>query len=247
MGISVGQAAYALAFQKSPIVLTNGIATNIPGGMLPIISIIQAIDFSFGLLSGGNIGQNGYFANFQPLPGGTLIKQRAGTYPYANQSVAANAVIADPLTISLLMLAPASAAGGYLTKLGVMTSLQATLAQHNGMGGTYIVATGSFFYTNCLLMELRDISPALSKQAQIGWQWDFYKPLLTLADAQAAQNSLLSKISSGATLQGQDPSDWNVQSTTGTPSSLATSSVAPAATNTPGTITASPSYAGSPV
>jgi len=248
MAISTGLANYALAFQKSPIVLANGIASNIPGGMLPVISIIQAQDFTFGLLGGSNIGLDDYFANFQPLSGSTLIRQKVGTYPFANQAVAANATIADPLNVSILMLAPASAAGGYQTKLSIMSALAATLKQHNASGGTYIVATPVQYYTGGLLLELRDISPAVSKQAMIGWQWDFYFPLLTQADAQAAQNSLLAKISGGAMLQGQSPSDWNTQSTTATPSSLAAGSISPAAASTSAANSASPSgFSGSPL
>ena len=35
----LGQAAYKLAFEISPITLTGGVAQNIPGGMLPVLAI----------------------------------------------------------------------------------------------------------------------------------------------------------------------------------------------------------------
>lgn len=240
MGISTGQVAFQLAYQVSPIVLTNGIAANFPGGALPIMALIDAGAFTLGLLSGASAGPNGYWANFQPLPGSTLVAQRFGKYPYANQAVAANAVIADPLVISMLMLVPASAAGGYLTKIAIMTALIAALKQHNGSGGTYTILTPSYCYTNCLLADVRDVTAAQSKQVQIAYQFDFEQPLLTLQDATAAQNSLMSKITGGLQLSGQDPSDWSAQTSVGQPLSLASSAVAPGSTNTPATIAATP-------
>lgn len=240
MGISTGQVAFQLAFQASPIVLTGGVATNFPGGALPIMVLVNASAFALGLLSGADPSPNGYWANFQPLSGSTLIAQRFGKYPYANQAVAANAVIADPTNVSMLMLVPASAAGGYLTKLAIMTALVATLKQHNGSGGTYTIATPSYFYTNCLMASVRDVTAAQSKQVQVAYQFDFEIPLLTLQDAQAAQNSLMGKISGGLPLVGQDPSSWAAQTSVGLPPSLATSAVSPISTNTAATITASP-------
>jgi hypothetical protein len=47
-----GLAVFKLAFQLSPILLCNGIATDIPGGVLPIIAITEASHFVLGLLSG---------------------------------------------------------------------------------------------------------------------------------------------------------------------------------------------------
>ena len=75
--------------------------------MLPIISITEALNFTVGILSGGeNIELDDFFANYQPIPGGTLIDQDIGEYPFANQSVAANAVIAKPLKIPMMMICP---------------------------------------------------------------------------------------------------------------------------------------------
>src|SRR5579859_6827529 len=96
-----GLAAYKLSFQLSPIIFVGGIAQNIPFQMLPIIAITEALNFTIGLLSGGDpIDLDNFFANYQPMPGSTLIDNQYGQYPFANQSVAANALITNPLRIS---------------------------------------------------------------------------------------------------------------------------------------------------
>ena len=48
-----GLAAWKLAFQLSPIVLTNGIVADFPASMLPIIALTEMINFPLGLLTGG--------------------------------------------------------------------------------------------------------------------------------------------------------------------------------------------------
>jgi len=233
MGISTGMVAFKLAYQASPIILSGGVAQNMPGGILPLIVLTQGIAFSLSLLSGGNIDIDNYWANFEPLPGATLIRNKFGLYPFANQTVAANAVISDVVNVSMLMKVPASAAGGYLTKLAVMTALVATLQQHSISGGTYTIATPSYFFTNCLLAELRDVSPAVSKQTQIAWQWDFIQPLLTQNSAQNAQNSLMSRLTNGGILQSQDGGSLGDLATANSPQSGATTAISPAAASTP--------------
>lgn len=241
MGISAGLAVFKLSFQLSPIILTGGIASSIPGGMLPIISITQALSFVGGLLSGGEDlnDLDDFFANFHPLPGATMIDQSIGKYPFANQFVAANAVISNPLAISMRMICPARDEAGYALKLATMLALQATLSQHNASGGTYTIATPSFFYTNCVMLDMRDVSSAEDKQAQNTWQLDFEKPLLTLQDAQAAQNGLLSQISAGTPISGV-PTWSGLPPTLGNPSSLGAIGTIPAANNPAGSGTAAP-------
>ena len=228
-----GQWAFKLSYELSPIILTGGVAQLIPGGMLPVIAITQGLDFVTGILSGGDVDPNDFFATFQPLTGSSLIRQQIAKYPMANQSVAANSVIADPLGVSLMMIVPARGDGGYPLKLATMTALQATLATHNNSGGTYTVATPSFIYTNCLLASLTDISTGATHQRQNTYQWDFEMPLLTLAAAQAAQNSLMGKITAGLPVDGQ-PAWSGLGPTVNNPPSLAAPSVLPSASSTSG-------------
>ncbi len=240
MSISPGLAAYRLSFELSPIILTGGIATFIPGGALPIISITEALNFVEGLLGGADFSNlDNFFAHFHPLPGSTIIEQKLGEYPFANQTVAANAAIRDPLVVSMRMICPAREDAGYALKLATMTALQATLEQHNASGGTYTVATPSFFYTNCVLLRMVDTSDARSKQAQNTWQLDFRRPLLTLQDAQQAQNNLMSKITAGTPL-GSNPTWSGLSPTVGNPASLGTIGSVPAATNPVGVSTTAP-------
>jgi hypothetical protein len=188
--------------------------------MLPIIALTEGLNLLAGLLGAGSVSLDNFFASYRPLAGATLIDQQLGKYPFANQTVAANAVITQPLTISLRMTCPVRERLGYFTKLATMMALQTALAKHNGSGGTYIIATPSFFYTNCVMLTMRDVSGGDSSQAQTEWQLDFEKPLLTINDAQEAQNSLMSKLS-GGTQVGGDPTWSGLTSTVGDPSSLA--------------------------
>lgn len=199
--MSLGRSVFQLGYELSPIILTQGIASAIPGQMLPIIAITQAANFTLSLLNGESpIDPNAFFGRFRALPGGTLIDNEVGDYPFANQSVAANAIIAKPLNVSMLMASPVNQSGGYTSKLITFSALKAALDKHNQSGGTYTVATPAFLYTNCLLTGLRDVSNPSSQQMQNAWQFDFVKPLLTLEQASTATqklNSLMSSITNG--------------------------------------------------
>ncbi len=186
------RAQYNLAFQVSPIILQGGIVASAQGGVAPLSALTNV---------GGET-----FAEYLPIPGSTLISNAVGMYPFANQIVAANAIIQQPLTISLKMIAPVNQAGGYLSKLHAFTALQQTLENHNAASGTYIVATPAFIYRNLIMTGMTDITDEQMAQKQIEWQIDFLKPLITLAGAAAAQNSLISKLSSGGKING--PPAW---------------------------------------
>ena len=193
-------AQYDLAFQISPIILQGGIASNSQGELAPIVHYTGGLPAS----------DDEVFARYLPMPGSTLISQSIGMYPFANQAVAANATIEQPLTLSMTMIAPVNRAGGYLTKLTLFSALQRSLAQHNAAGGMYIVATPAYVYENLLMTAMTDISTG-DKQKQIEWQIDFIQPLLTLQAAAAAQNGLIRKITSGGKISA--PLSWSGVST----------------------------------
>lgn len=224
---NANRAQYDLAFQTSPIILSGGIAATAQGGLLPISSLTPSASAE-------------PFARYLPLEGSTLISQSVGMYPFANQSVAANATIQQPLTISMGMIAPVNQPGGYLAKLHVFSALQNALAQHNAAGGMYIIATPAFVYNNLLMTAMTDISQGdETHQYQINWQLDFIQPLVTLQGATAALSTLLQKVSGGTKFTGTPAWSGNTAaspaSATGVTASLNTalSTFGATVTNTP--------------
>jgi hypothetical protein len=214
-----GEIAFKLAYEISPIVLTGGVA-NFAGGALPLVAVTEAVNFVTGLLSSGNsLNLDDFFAHFRPLPGTSLVEDDVGHYPFANQAVAANAMISRQLKVSLLMTCPARPPGGWVAKLATMTALKTVLNQHRDLGGTYTVATPSFFYTNCLLLDVRDVTPGDSSSPQRDWQWDFEQPLLTLQQADQALGNLMGRISSGGQVPGLNPTWTGLGPTVGQPQS----------------------------
>jgi hypothetical protein len=202
MSQSPGLISQKLAFQISPIILTGGIA-QLMGGALPLIAITEALNFTVGLVSGSSdLDLDDFFANFAPLSGGKLIDISVATVPFASQSVAANAIIQQPLRISMRMTCPARGPGGFAAKMAIMAGLKASLDLHTNSGGLFTVATPAFPYTNCLLTGLTDISAGQPSQPQSVFQWDFYAPLITLDQLAGAENTMMSKLSGGLPSDG---------------------------------------------
>lgn len=187
-----------LSFQITPIILTGGIASNISGSMLPFISLTNPDAFTPDLLGGNEyFALDDAFAIFQPVVGGTLAQQQIAQYPFANLSVAANAIIRDPLNVSLVMMTPMKQEAAWAVKLATMQSLKATIDAHNNAGGRYTVLTPAYTYTDMLMLSLTDVSMANSPLPQNAWRWDFTKPLVTAAQAQAAMNNLMNQVTAG--------------------------------------------------
>jgi len=199
---SAARSVYDLSFQVSPIIFHNGIASGMPGNLLPVIALTGQVaalaqGALSGIINGSGLSLDDFYARYLPIPGGTVINQALGAYPFANQSVAANAIITQPKNISLMMIAPVRDMGGYLTKLALFTSLVTSFETHNQSGGTYHIATPSFIYTDCIMQGMTDITSGDTKQKQIMWQLDFAKPLVTMNDAAAAFSKQISALSGG--------------------------------------------------
>jgi len=195
---SAFRTVYDLSFQVSPIILNGGIVAGTLGGMMPIIGLVgQLAGFAQGALSSGGLSTDDFFARFVTIPGSSLINNSVGTYPFANQQVAANAMIMQPKNVSLLMIAPVKDAGGYLTKLALFTSLQSSLEAHIAAGGTFHIATPARLYTNCLMTSMTDVTSGQGHQQMIQFQLDFVQPLITQQAASSAFSALMSKLSGG--------------------------------------------------
>jgi len=155
MSISPGLAAFKISFQLSPVVFCNGIrlagmprrrATNyrhhagglaLWKGLLSVPRSRPRDDFFCQFPSA--LRDRTRFKSVRPVP----ICQSGG--PAANARISAAVHY-----LSCGMICPARDEAGYALKLATMTALQAALAQHDSLGGTYTIATPSIF-----LHELR--------------------------------------------------------------------------------------------
>ena len=210
--MSPAEFQWVLTYQISPIFLQNGVVSSAMGGYAPIIYYLQGAGFMGLGFPGPDVDIDNYYAQFVPLNGSDLINNTYGEYPFANQQTAANALITQPLAISAMMIAPERNPGGYFFKSSIMTALADTLKQHTLQGGTFVYVTPAKTWSNLLLLRLRDMTGSESKQVQWRWQWDFSQPLITSAQAQAAQSNLINSIQNG---QQQTP-NANGQVTTAT-------------------------------
>lgn len=197
---NVVRSAWDFLYQVSPIFLTGGIVSAMPGGVLPFAALGPVVAATVAGVA--TPGAESFFGRFEVIPGGTIINQSVATYPFANQQVAANATIQEPLTISLQLKAPVQSGFGYLLKSAIFPALQYSLATHNNSGGLYTVMTPAVPYFDCILTAVTDVTDGESKQTQIMWQFDFFKPLISQSAATSALNSLMSKLSGGTPILG---------------------------------------------
>lgn len=229
---SPGLTDYELAFVVSPIYLTGGLAGTVPGGTVPLISYTEGAIFDSLTAAGTARDVNRFFAHFMPVPGSTLVKNAIGQYPFANQSVAANAIIFEPLTVSMMMICPAKSPGDHRQRQALFASLKRTIDSHNLAGGTYSIATPSYLYVDCVFVQMTDASAGETRQAQYRYQLDFLQPLVTQKQAQQSYNNQMSKIGSQTQLAG---ASWSgAGSTVGDPASGAAASVVPPNKTDPG-------------
>jgi hypothetical protein len=213
MSVSASMISWKISTQITPIILTGGIATA-QGGAIPIVNLTNpplAIGSTLSttstsvkgqIVGGTNPQLDGTGADYMPVAGGTLIHNETATYPFANQAVAANAIIAQPLNISMSMIIPVTGNLPYPARQSLMMALVSSLNLHIRKGGLFSVITPAYIYTNCILLMLRDVSGGEVNQAQYRWQWDFFQPLVTQAQANQAQNGLMQTITNGTPIVG---------------------------------------------
>lgn len=241
-----GIESFRRSYEICPIFLVDGIASQgsggIPGAGLPITSILQSSIYpqgvtgdasSSGSASDATDSLDGYFAHFALEEGQTYIDNEIAEYPFGNMAVAANAVIAQPVEISLRMVCPANSARGvtYPNKQAIITSLVSSLQQHIDLGGYFVVATPAYIYSDgVLLLKLEDGGDyEEGGQVQHTIIWRFRAPLLSTQQAAGAQNALTNKISSQVQTQGDPPGTPASTAAVGDPGSNVIQNVVPAA------------------
>lgn len=189
---------YRVAYEISPIILVDGIAAGIPFKMLPIALITEVTNLARGAITSSlPTSLDEMFAHYIVQSGGTMVDQAIGKYPFANQQIAANAVITNPLTVSIKMVCPPRQPGSMVTKLASLEVLKLALDKHTALGGSYHVFTPGQLYMNCLLTSLRDVTSDSAIHKQSEWLFEFEKPLVTIDDAVNNMNALMSRFTKG--------------------------------------------------
>lgn len=194
--------AYKLAYSVTPIILTGGIAQNVPGSSLPVVSILQSLTFGTqslaSLVSNASLSAaTNPFATFEPLTGSNLIATQLAAYPFASRAVAGNAQLTVPLQVGMRMIVPAQGEGGYTLKSASMITLKSVLDNHIAQGGLFSVITPSYIYTGCVLMDLRDSSDGRTLQKQVEWTWQFQQPLTQEPQLTQVLSNYIQKVSNG--------------------------------------------------
>ena len=186
--------SFQLTYEIQPIWLNQGIATNAPNQTIPITNLTQPSGV-------GGMSYNDFFAIFKIQSGGTLVEWQFAEYPFASLEVAANAMVQQPLKVSMLMICPASTTptNNYLTKLNTINNLQNQIQAHIQQGGYFTVYTPAFVYKDVLLKTIRDVTPESSVQRQMMFQWDFEQPLIALQDANSNLVSVMSGVQNSTT------------------------------------------------
>lgn len=190
-----GLRPYELAYQRSPIILRDGIAKQ-AGGYLPIIFLTEfsaVIEFIKSSVTGGDPLAELY-AIFNIQGGTSLLQFASAEYPFMNAQTAVNFQMQMPNTIIFEMLTPFKKRGDIFLQLPLMTALIQTLKRHKELGGYFMLLTPSYIYPSCILDSIIQIEYQSNVQLQLAWQWAFKEPLLTENQAEIAYNTAMDKI-----------------------------------------------------
>jgi hypothetical protein len=193
--------AFTLAYEWSPIIMTDGIFSWSPLGF-PIIAVTQALasagTVNASILSGGNIAPfKQPLFTWRPMPGSTLWESEVAEFPFYTNQIAANAQVQRPLRVSMLGHCPAGGGTPWVIKIATMTALQKVIQAHINAGGTFTVLTPSYVYTGCLLVNFQDVSAGETNQSQVSWQMDFMQPLITFPNVGGALSTFMTTIANG--------------------------------------------------
>lgn len=191
--------AYDAIYQINPLFLQGGSFAGMPRGLYPFTGLAGSL---LGEVQGAVSSDEPYLGKWLPLPGAKMVSQSVATYPFASQQVAANATVQQPLTLSMLFVAPVHSSFGYMSKAAIFIAIQQALTQHNNAGGMYTIFTPSLFFQNGILLDVSDATSGDTKQVQVEWQFDFFFPLITQQAATAAFSSAMQKLAGGQPVAG---------------------------------------------
>jgi hypothetical protein len=204
-------------YQVAPIILTGGIASMVTGNAVSLLTLTQPnllpmagndSTLRQNLITALQLNNpsfaNAYlppdndlddaFGAFTVLPGGTLCVNTVPKYPLASMTMAANAIVREPINISLIWDTPMRGPNAWISKLTTMIALKAVLDLHNNAGGMYTVMTPAFYYDNLILTSLADNSRGGNPLPQNAWRFDFERPMIVTTDDVTADLNMLTSL-----------------------------------------------------
>lgn len=181
---------FKMRYEYAPILLKNGIAEKYSEKLMSILQLTEQNDYPS--------SETGYFGYFSFVNGGTFMQNSVAQYPFANQYTAANAIIRQPNSVSLLMTCPARTNVPLDRRQATFQALLSALDRHISLGGMFVIYTPMAIFDNCLLLSARDSSSGDHAFLQNGIVFDFQQPqIMTEEDAKKATNATMKKINSG--------------------------------------------------
>ena len=189
---AIGRFAIETVYELSPILLKNGIASEREEKLMLIGELTQSLP-PLPLTE-----NNGFFAHWKTIGGGSLMQNSVAQYPLANQATAGNAIVQQPVNISMLMYCPATSLYNFALRRTFISGILSSLDLHVRLGGLFVVYTPFFTYDNCVLTGIRDASEGSVTELQNAMIFDFMRPMIMdEQEAQTAQNAFMSKITDG--------------------------------------------------
>jgi hypothetical protein len=182
--------AYKALYERSPIVLVEGIASFMPLKKMPISLLTNPIASVTQFFSKDTYDG----AQWQVSGGSELFKAEVGKYPWFNADTAANSMMKKSCIVSMMMFVGLSGDMALAKRQTLITALIKAVNNHMARGGRYHVFTPALPYYDCLLLSITDKSGQYSQKVpQVVFEFTFEKLLIKEEDALKVLNNIMDK------------------------------------------------------
>lgn len=198
--------AYDALYQKSPILLKNGLASQLisqAASLVPSNSFITSNQITSKLPSVLPLAAlfypiAGFSANgwaFRPESGAEIYRSEISQYAFYDASTAANSTTKEPLRFEFTLELPTNGLLGMAAQLPIMETMKAMLENHRNLGGVFACLMPIGYYDNCILKDVKTTqSQADTKQLQPALVFTFEQPIITTTEAKDMYNNMIKRL-----------------------------------------------------